>query len=182
MMVMTAKVDFKKIAIGLIAAVAVIVLLIVLLGGGNDATPTVAGAVSSNDARVQFLKDQGWDVSNSPVESGQVRIPKEPTDVYERYNALQKTQGYDLGQHAGKTVMRYVYKINNFPGATEPVYATLLVYKNQVIGGDVTNTAANGVIQGLKADSKSEYTEPNMTQTTAPETTSPSTATQAATQ
>ena len=27
--------------------------------------------------------------------------------------------------------MRYVYKINNYPGATEPVYATLLVYKTR---------------------------------------------------
>ena len=46
--------------------------------------------------------------------------------------------------------MRYVYKINNYPGATEPVYATLLVYKNQIIGGDVTDTAAKGHIRGFK--------------------------------
>ena len=46
--------------------------------------------------------------------------------------------------------MRYVYKINNYPGATEPVYATLLVYKNQIIGGDVTDTAAQGKIRGFK--------------------------------
>ena len=45
--------------------------------------------------------------------------------------------------------MRYVYKVNNFPGATEPVYATLLVYKDQVIGGDITNTAATGTMQAL---------------------------------
>ena len=46
--------------------------------------------------------------------------------------------------------MRYVYLVNNFPGATEPVYATLLVYKNQIIGGDITNTAAQGAVQSLK--------------------------------
>ena len=46
--------------------------------------------------------------------------------------------------------MRYVYKINNFPGATEPVYATLLVHKNKVIGGDITDTAPGGKIQGFK--------------------------------
>ena len=150
MMVMTAKVDFKKIAIGLIAAVGVIVALILLLGGKNDSTATAATNVSSNDARVQFLKGFGWDVSTSPTESSQVRIPKEQSQVYERYNALQKSQGYDLSQYAGKTVMRYVYKVNNFPGATEPVYATVLVYKNQIIGGDITNTAANGAVQGFQ--------------------------------
>lgn len=149
MMVMTAKVNFKKIIIGLVAAAALIVALI-LLFGGKDAEPTATNAVSNNDARVQFLKSFGWDVSTSPTESSQVRIPEESTEVFDRYNALQKSQGYDLSQYAGKTVMRYVYKINNYPGATEPVYATLLVYKNQIIGGDVTDTAAKGAVQGFK--------------------------------
>ncbi len=172
MMVMTAKVDFKKIMIGLLAAVGLIVALILLLGGGNESTSTAAPAVSNNDARVQFLKDFGWDVSASPTESSQVKIPQEQTSVYERYNALQKSQGYDLSQYAGKTVMRYVYKINNFPGATEPVYATLLVYKNQIIGGDITDTSAKGVIQGFK---KQESVTPQPTTpsqpTSPPETT-----------
>lgn len=165
MMVMTAKVDFKKIAIGLIAAIGVIVALILILGGGNNAAPTAATGISNNDGRVQFLKDFGWDVSTSPVESSQVRIPKEQTPVYERYNALQKSQGYDLSQYAGKTVMRYVYKVNNYPGATEPVYATVLVYKNQVIGGDITDTAAKGLIQGFR---KQDTVQPS--QPTTPET------------
>lgn len=149
MMVMTAKVNFKKIIIGLVAAAALIVALI-LLFGGKDAEPTATNAVSNNDARVQFLKSFGWDVSTSPTESSQVRIPEESTEVFDRYNALQKSQGYDLSQYAGKTVMRYVYKINNYPDATEPVYATLLVYKNQIIGGDVTDTAAKGAVRGFK--------------------------------
>ena len=166
MMVMTAKVDFKKIVIGLVAAAAVIVALILVFGGGNkNAEPTATGTVSSNDARVQFLKGFGWEVSTSPTESSQVKIPTESTEVYDRYNALQKSQGYDLTPYAGKTVMRYVYKINNFPGATEPVYATLLVYKNQIIGGDVTDTAAKGMVQGFK---KQETTQLPTTDSTTP--------------
>lgn len=150
MMVMTAKVDMKKILLGL-AAVAVLVLaLILLLGGGADSAQTSAPTASSNDARVKFLTDFGWEVTTSPVESSQVKIPDKTSDVFERYNALQKTQGYDLSKYAGKKVMRYVYKVNNCPGATEPVYATLLVYKNQVIGGDITDTAAKGRIRGFK--------------------------------
>ena len=111
MMVMTAKVNIKKVAIILTAAVAVILALILLLGR-SDSTPTAA-PVSGNDGRVAFLTDLGWQVSTSPVESGQVRIPQEQTPVYQRYNDLQKSQGYDLTQDAGKTVMRYVYKVNN---------------------------------------------------------------------
>ena len=173
MMVMTAKVDFKKIIIGLIAAAAVIVALVLLLGGGGNSAPTAATAVSDNDARVQFLKDLGWDVNTSPKESGQVRIPKDAAEVFDRYNALQKSQGYDLSQFAGKTVMRYVYQVNNYPGATEPVYATVLVYKNQVIGGDITDTAPGGKLHGFQRAVENAAPETEPTDATTPETQPP---------
>ena len=161
MIMMTAKVNMKKVLIALAAAAAVVVALFLTLGG-QGADPAAVTTMSDNDSRVQFLTSKGWEVTTSPVESSQVRIPKEPSPVYERYNALQKSQGYDLTNFAGKTVMRYVYQVNNFPGATEPVYATVLVYKNQIIGGDITNTASKGAIQGL-----SENTAP--TKETVPE-------------
>ena len=164
MMVMTAKVDMKKMMLILAAVAALLLSAILLLGGGDETETTSASAVSGNDGRVQFLKDFGWDVTTSPVESSQVRIPEETTEVFDRYNNLQKSQGYDLTQFAGKKVMRYVYKINNYPGATEPVYATLLVYKNQIIGGDVTDTAAKGQIRGFKMP---ENTTTTPTETTA---------------
>ena len=167
MMIMTAKVDFKKILLVLVAIALLILSAILLLGSGD--TETAAAAVSSNDARVQFLKNFGWDVTTSPVESGQVKIPEQSSQVFDRYNALQKSQGYDLTQYAGQKVMRYVYKINNFPGATEPVYATVLVYKNRIIGGDVTDTAARGQIRGFKMPD-SVMTPPATTETV-PETT-----------
>lgn len=167
MFMMTAKVDKKKVILALAAAAALIVALIMLLGGGGDTTPTAAPSLATNDGRVQFLKDFGWEVAASPKESGQVRIPEQSTEVFDRYNALQKSQGYDLSQYAGKTVMRYVYKITNFPGATEPVYATLLIYKDQVIGGDVTDTAAKGAIRGFKMPSASPVeTKPQTAPTT----------------
>ena len=165
MMVMTAKVDMKKMILILAAVAALILAAVLLLGGGEgDSTATAAPTVSNNDARVQFLRDFGWDVTTSPAETSQVKIPEETTEVFDRYNNLQKSQGYDLTNYAGKTVMRFVYKINNFPGATEPVYATLLVYKNQVIGGDVTDTAAKGQIRGFKMP---ETTATTPTETTA---------------
>ncbi len=175
MLVMTAKVDKKKIAIILAAAIALIVGLVLLFGGG-DSEPTAAPNVSNNDARVAFLKSFGWDVTTSPVESSQVRIPAESNEVFDRYNQLQKSQGYDLSTYAGKTVMRYVYKINNYPNATEPVYATLLVYKNQIIGGDVTDTAAKGVVRGFKMPTET----PSAGGTVPPATTPPATSAPAA--
>ena len=150
MMFMTAKVDMKKIALVLGAVVVVIIAMILLFGGGGQTQTTAAPAVSNNDARVGFLKGFGWEVTNSPTESSQVRIPETSSEVFDRYNQLQKSQGYDLTRYAGKNVMRYVYKVENFPNATDPVYATVLVYKNQVIGGDITDTAVAGKVQGFK--------------------------------
>ena len=152
-MVMTAKVNLKKVLLALAAVAALILALIALLGGGKS-TQTSAPAVSDNDARVNFLKGFGWEVTTSPVESSQVKIPSETSPVFERYNNLQKSQGYDLSKFAGKKVMRYVYKVSNYPGATEPVYATLLIYKNEIIGGDVTDSAPNGQIRGFKMPEK----------------------------
>ena len=143
MMVMTAKVNMKRILLILSAIAAVILALILML---DDSQPTAAQAsappqLSGNDARVKFLTDFGWDVTTSPKESSQVKIPDEAGEMFDRYNTLQKAQGYDLTRYAGKKVMRYVYQINNYPGASAPVYATLLIYKDAVIGGDITDTS-----------------------------------------
>ncbi len=162
MMVMTAKVDRKKIILVLAGAAVLIAALIMLFGGGSEASPTGAPSLATNDGRVKFLTELGWEVAASPKESGQVRIPEAGDEVFDRYNALQKSQGYDLSAYAGKTVMRYVYQIKNFPGATDPVYATLLLYKDQVVGGDITDTSAKGVIQGLKPRNGTNSTEPTV--------------------
>ena len=157
MMMMTAKVNIKKVLIGLIALAALIIALASLLGG--DKEPAAVATMSDNESRVQFLQSQGWQVVTSPKESGQVKIPTEASPLYSRYNDLQKSQGYDLTQYAGKTVMRYVYEVTNYPDAQQPVYATVLVYKNKIIGGDITDTAAKGAVQGLKKPDTTAPTE-----------------------
>lgn len=151
MLVMTTKVDKRKLLIAAAALLAAITALIFL--GRNDAQPTVSMtapvAADTNEARVKFLTDLGWEVTTSPAEATEVRIPRNDDEVFARYNELQKSQGYDLTKYAGKKVMRYVYKINNYPGAKEPVYATLLIYKDKVIGGDITDTTPGGKVQGF---------------------------------
>lgn len=153
MVVMTAKLNKKKLTALAAAVLAVVVLLVVVLKDRSpqpqQAEPRVS--VSTNEDRVKFLSDFGWQVSTNPTETQCVIIPKETSQVLDRYNALQISQGYDLTQYAGKNVTRYVYEVKNYPGATEPVYATLLIYKGEVIGGDVTSTAADGVVQGFKS-------------------------------
>jgi hypothetical protein len=158
-----------------LAAAVVLIAGLVLIFGGDGSAPTASTNAPSNDARVAFLESFGWDVTTSPVESDQVKIPKESSEVFDRYNSLQKSQGYDLSAYAGKTVMRYVYRINNYPGATEPVYATVLVFKNQIIGGDVTDTSAKGVVRGFKKPAEVPNTQPPTVTTEPTEGSAPAT-------
>lgn len=153
MFVMTTKVDKKKMLIAVIGVVVAVIAVIALLGG-KDTQTSATNTVTGNDDRVQFITSFGWEVVTSPVESGQVRIPAEGGEVFHRYNQLQQSMGYDLSNYAGKTVMRYVYKVKNYPGATGDVYATLLISNNQVIGGDITDTTAGGKIQGFQKDAE----------------------------
>ena len=71
MMMMTAKVNIKKLLIALMAAVALIIALISILGG-KEAEPSTVATMSDNGSRVQFLESQGWQVVTSPKEACQV--------------------------------------------------------------------------------------------------------------
>ena len=149
MLILTTKVDKPKLALAAVAVIGAILLLLALTGGDSAPTAAMDQAADTNDARVKFLTDLGWEVTASPTESTEVRIPTRSDEVFDRYNALQKSQGYDLSKFAGKKVMRYVYEITNFPDAREPVYATVLVYRDKIIGGDITDTTPGGRVQGF---------------------------------
>lgn len=163
MMVMTAKVNPKKV-LTLTVLVCLLIVGLILLTGRKAAS----ASATESDSRVQFLKDFGWEVKLTPKESGQVRVPDKASAVFERYNALQLSQGYNLEKYAGKRVMRYVYEVTNYPGSAEPVYATLLVYKDKIIGGDITDTAVKGKIHGFRMPQAAvPETEPSIPDTTA---------------
>ena len=165
MFVMTAKISKTKLlaaAVVLIAVVLVVVLLVT--GRGGDKAPSAdAPAGATNDERVAFLATYGWSVNAEPKEIQKVRIPDHSDNkVFERYNELQRSQGFDLSAYGGKEVMRYVYEILNYPDAASPVYASLLVYDGHIIGGDITNTAPEGKIHGFKLPgSTPETTQPS---------------------
>ena len=75
MMVMTAKVNLKKVMIALAAVAALIVALILLLGGGGDSAETSAPTASSNDGRVKFLTGTSPRPPQIPVRYVSLRRP-----------------------------------------------------------------------------------------------------------
>lgn len=156
MVILTAKVSKGKLAAIVLLILFVVVLLAVLLKNADEPTPGTDGEqtvstseVRTNEDRVAYLAQFGWEVSAEPVQTQEVRIPTDPSDVFERYNDLQLAQGFDLHDYAGKTVRRYVYEIENYPGGDGQYYATLLICKGAVIGGDVCAAEKGGVMHGF---------------------------------
>lgn len=150
MFVLTAKVSKTKIAAAVTILIAIVVLIVIVSAARGSSGQQSNANADTNDARVTFLAQFGWDVNADAVQAQAVTIPKTAdNEVFTRYNELQKSQGYDLTEHAGKKAMRYVYEILNYPDASAPVYATLFVIDGSVVGGDVTNTAPEGTMHGF---------------------------------
>ena len=117
--------------------------------------------ISSNEKRLGYIRSFGWTVEPEPLEVVEVTIPRTFNAVYRNYNALQKKQGFDLTDFRGCRVKRWTYRITNYPGAEGEVRCNLLIYGNQVIGGDVSTVALNGFMQGLaRSDGRVSATSP----------------------
>lgn len=112
---------------------------------------------SSHEERMNFLEQFGWNVEADPVAVEEVFIPMQFGDVYQNYNELQIKQGFDLLPYAGKSVKKWVYAVTNYPGyAQSQVYirATILVYGDRIIGGDICSVELNGFMHGFDYESK----------------------------
>ena len=121
-----------------------------------DSTETAVGAsynyekIKSNEDRINFLKQFGWEVDPEPTAEKEVLIPEEFDKIFAGYNEIQRKQGLDLSKFKKKSVMRYTYVITNYPGYDGVVYANILVYRNNVIGGDICSAELDGFVHGFE--------------------------------
>jgi hypothetical protein len=106
--------------------------------------------IKTNEDRVAFLAQFGWEVQSEAAEEATVTIPSEFDRVFVSYNELQKRQGLDLSKYKRKEMTRFTYIITNYPDYDGVVYANLLVYRNKVVGGDICSADVNGFLHGFK--------------------------------
>lgn len=109
-----------------------------------------ANVAKTNDDRLEFIGSFGWEVESEPMEVKEIVIPKTFDDVYSQYNDMQKDCGYDLEKLGGKRCKRYAYKVTNYPGDEGDVIANLIVYKDKVVGGDISSAKLDGFIHGFE--------------------------------
>ena len=104
----------------------------------------------TNSERLLFIEKLGCSVVKKDPESKSVRIPEEFSDVYNKYNDLQQTAGYDLSLYKGCQVIIYTYKILPPKEYSGNCVVNLIVYKDKIIGGDISSTALGGFMLPLK--------------------------------
>lgn len=105
--------------------------------------------IKTNEDRIAFLRQFGWEVEEVPLEEAEVTLPEEFDKVFTGYNELQRKQGLDLTRYKRKKMMRYTYKITNYEGYDGIVYANILVKGKRVVGGDICSEDTNGFIHGF---------------------------------
>ena len=155
MLIVTAKMPKRKLSLGVAAAALLCCCAIALNFGqaiGREASasalPSPKG-VRSNQDRIDYLSAYGWQVSEEPIATQELLIPKEMDDSYTEYLALQNGQGFDLQKYTGKRVKRYTYEVLNYPTGESGVQANLLICKNTVVGGEVLSPRLDGFLHGL---------------------------------
>ena len=108
------------------------------------------GKIKTEQDRINFLKQFGWEIKGEAIESESVTIPAEFDKIFGGYNEIQKRQGLDLARYKGKEMMRYTYEISNYPNYDGKVMANLLVYRGKVVGGDICSADVKGFIHGFE--------------------------------
>lgn len=150
MLIITARLDKRKLLLGALALVVLVAAAILLFSGsGDDAEASLSAVVKTNEERVKYLESFGWQVSAQPVEEQTVTIPRDFSKVYSDYNDLQLSQGFDLKRYSGLEAVRYTYEITNHPDTTDRVVADIIVYRGQIIAADVQSLSSTGFMQGI---------------------------------
>lgn len=139
-----------------------LVLVLAVIGGvvyvsSSEATPaaSIGGVImkaGTQQERVSFFSQFGWEIEEDPVEVKEVIIPTEFDETYTEYNEIQKVQGLDLEPYKGVRVKMWCYEIKNYPGyetKSGTVHGNILVYDGIVVGGDVSSTELDGFMHGF---------------------------------
>ncbi len=132
-------------AIILLVFIGALVTGAVLLFSGSK----LPAAESTEDIK-EYLAANGIITAGEPL-TKEIYIPEEFGEVYERYNELQKEQGFDLSPYRGRNARQYTFPVASIKGEIAPdTEAHVIVCDGFIIGGDVAEAAINGKMTGIR--------------------------------
>ena len=132
-------------------------LVFVLPDGESLEAGGVTGAVRYDGIKdpgdmAAFLQQFGWQVAEQPIEDETVSLPQKTDAAFAAYNDLQRSQGLDLEPYSGKRVRKTVFLVTNYGDQSRQVIATLFVYKNRVVAGDLASGDPSGFVCGFEGE------------------------------
>ncbi len=161
MFILTVKGQNLKLFFSVVSSILVILTVVLMVpvgkGGMGNGGEIAAGKeisksdfknIATNEDRIMFLKQYGWEVEAEPRNIEEIQIPTEFDPIFEKYNQMQISEGLDLEKYKGKSVKKYTYLVSNYE-YDGTVFANLLIYKDTVIGGDIASANSEGFVHGL---------------------------------
>ncbi|MCQ2454725.1 MAG: DUF4830 domain-containing protein [Clostridia bacterium] len=108
--------------------------------------------------RCDFLSNIGCEIHEETATEKDITIPTEFGDVYNNYNELQNSVGYNLKNYKGEKCKIYSYDVKKFAPLKKNDYAkaNLIVYNGRIIGGDISSSKINGKMYPLKKYEKTK--------------------------
>jgi len=113
-------------------------------------TPFSSSSVTSPHDVCIFLAEMGWKCDSENVQTQHSVLPSQFDHVFTSYNELQLQQNCDLSKFMGEEITVYTVPIKNYGDLSQSVYATIIVHKDKVIGGDIHSAELNGFMHTLQ--------------------------------
>ena len=138
MFVLSVKTTGKQLCAALCTVALGLALLAVALFVPAPPAKTTAAAAESPAQQQAFLRSLGYKTGEAPLSVEEIALPENPRDAaFVTYNSLQLQAGFNMGLYVGKSVKRFAWNVQTDSGET--AVAHLFVYKNKIVGGDITD-------------------------------------------
>lgn len=138
----------NKRIVTLLAVFALVVTLLVAVRLQSFCAKEETAVQCNSEADVKaYLESFGLRLGECTVD--QITVPFEFGEVYENYNSVQLSQGFDLSEHKGKTLQRYTFAVTEHPDGDD-LFAEVLLLDKKIVGADIYSTALDGFIAPLK--------------------------------
>ncbi len=128
----------------IILTAALVLMAGLVLLPGCSSSPAKPILAADNEARLAWLADLGWQVDAQPLESLCLQLPSPLDADWTDYAQQQDEMGLPFATFAGKIVERLTYQVRNYPQRPDGVQLNLFLCDDQIIGGDIICTGADG--------------------------------------
>lgn len=123
---------------------------VVLAGCLKKEAPPQSIPAASNEERLAYLRELGWQTSADPVETLDLQLPTDLAAEYAEYLALQDQQGLPFARFGGSSATRYTYTVENYPDYSGSVQINLYVSGGELIAADMIAPGENGFVRGVQ--------------------------------